>query len=56
MVNAGCHGANLYLKEGPLPRVNGQSVEELLYRVLVMTYAFKDWDGDVIFLSVRRTD
>lgn len=56
MVNAGRHGANLYLKEGPLPRVNGQSVEELLYRVLVMTYAFNDWDGDVIFLSVRRTD
>ena len=56
MVNAGCHGANLYLKEGPLPRVNGQSVEELLYRVIVMDYAFNEWDGDVIFLSVRRTD
>ena len=56
MVNAGRHGANLYLKEGPLPLVNGQSVEELLYRVIVMDYAFNEWDGDVIFLSVRRTD
>jgi hypothetical protein len=55
MVNAGRQGGNLYLKEGPLPLVmNGQSFEELLYRVIPMITPLMSGMVTLSFLSVRR--